>query len=356
MLSEAWTNPNSRIAYSGRNKIYNYYQGDKTVKEIESELAGVSTYTLHKERKRVKNFNPFFVYRKHQYWQMDIMYLPLYPKENENYKYLVCLLEVFSRKLFIKPLKTIDAKSVLAAFKELQAQIAAIPENLVVDRGSEFTNNSFKKHCLDNNINLIFTFNESKAAHVERCQRSFQVILYKIMEEKQSRNYMKFLDDTLHIYNNRENRSTGFSPNEAYLQENENSVLENLEKNIYSKAVKLRKTPKYKVGDTVRISFKRMPFERAYNAKFTEEVFKIRKILTNLPQPRYILSEYSADGEIIKGSFYEREITLATHQTFKIERIIKQKRVKGKLMYYVKWMNYPESENSWVGKEAISKF
>jgi len=175
---------------------------------------------------------------------------------------------------------------------------------------------------------LIYTINETKAPHVERAQRSFQNILYRMMEEKQTNSSIHLLKDVLNIYNNRINRITGLSPNNAYKDKNKDKVLKNLEKYYKTRLDKKRK-PLYKVGDKVRISTLRNKFERGYSPKFSEEVFKVRQILTNLPQPRYILENYAGD-EVIDGSFYERELTLATHEDFKIEQILKERKIKGK--------------------------
>lgn len=354
MFRTDWINSKRKFAFSGVNKIYNHYLGSKSYKEIENELSEIRTYTRHKERKPVVNFNPFFIYEKHEMWQADICYLPEDNNQNEGFKYLFCLLDVFSRKMFVKMMKRKDKKTVLSAFQEIHEFIKASPQKLYVDKGKEFQNSSFQKYCKDEKINLIFAYNETKAAHVERAQRSFQTILYKILEEKQTKKYITEIQPAIKIYNNRVNRITGFSPNDAYKDGNKHKVLLNLQK-YYLSSNKLKKAPKYDIGDFVRISYKPEVFHRGYHPNFTEEVFKIKEVMTNLPQSRYILETF--DGvETIKGSFYERDITLANHKEFKIEKIL-SKRKKGKrIEYFVKWSGYPDTQNSWVTKDQIRNF
>jgi len=262
---------------------------------------------------------------------------------------------LFSRKLFIRVLTKKNFQSVLNAFKSIYMKLdPPSPTSLLVDKGTEFNNKHFHKYCASNNMKLIFTGNDTKASHVERSQRSLQEILYKIMEEKQTNSFLPLLDHALNIYNNRVNRITGFSPNEAYKDSNHSSVLENLEK-YYSKAIRNRKSPNFKAGDSVRIALKRTKFDRGYKPRFTEEVFRIKQVLTNLPQPRYILSSYD-NGETIDGSFYEGEITKAEHEEFKIEKVLKERRRGKKIEYFVKWMGYPDSQNSWITQDLIRKF
>lgn len=353
MFLKDWTNPAFPFAFSGVTKIKQYFGKEKKLSEIEQELAKNSTYTLHKERKKINNFNPFFIYHKHQQWQMDICFLPEY-KENEQNRYLLCLLEVFSRKLFISVIQSKNVKTVFEAFLKLRKEIISSPSQIVVDKGSEFKNKKFIEYCKQENISLRFSHGLSKAAHVERAQRSLQNIIYKMMEYHQRRDIFRLLKEALEIYNNRINRITGFSPNDAYQDENEGAVLSNLEK-YYSSALTKRKNPKFKVGQFVRLGVVKKVFNRGYHPQFTEEIFIIKKVLTNLPQPRYIVQS-SDTKEVISGTFYERELTLSEHTEFKVEKILSKRRRKGKVEFLVKWMGYPESQNSWIEETQIRKY
>ena len=353
MLKHKWVNKNKKFAYSGISKIYDEYKGAIPVKEIEKELAEQDTYTRHKEGKKVTEYNPFFVYKTDEMWQIDIMYLPENNSSKNGYKYLLCVLDVFSRKLFIRCMKRKNQETVIKNFDSIHKEIGNTPEKLVADKGLEFTAEAFQNYCTFFGIRLIFTYNETKAAHVERAQRSFQNILYRMLEEHQSHNFYKYLKDTLQIYNNRKNRITGYSPNFAYLRKNNSLVLANLE-NKYRKSLDKKQKPKFKNGDPVRVKEIKGRFSRGYHPYFSEEVFKIKKVLTNLPQVRYVLTDFSGKEEI-KGSFYQKEITLSKISSFKIEKIIKKQRKRGRLQYLVKWKGYPDSQNSWVDASWIRK-
>ena len=76
--------------------------------------------------------------------------------------------------------------------------------------------------------------------------------------------------------------------------------------NKYKKLNKVKRHPKFKVGDTVRIWKERLQFHHGYMEDFTCEFFIITKVLRNLPFPRYNLKEYKGD-EII-GTFFEDEL------------------------------------------------
>lgn len=353
MLSEKWQDKRKKYAFGGVDRVYKNYLGAIPKKKIEYDLAENSTYTLHKESKKVINYNPFFIYNRNDQFQSDVMYLPKAQNKAFRQKYLLVTIDVFSRKVFVKILKNKSADSVLQGFKETLEYVGEKPKSLYVDRGTEYTNKKFKKFCKDSNIKLSFSYSDTKACFAERSQRSLQDILYRMLEANQTYKFIPLIRDVVKIYNNRVNRITGFAPNKAYLPENSLKVRTNLEK-YYSRALSKRKKPRFKKGDTVRVSLKKKAFDKGYFAKFTEEVFTIKEVLTNLPQPRYIIE--TSEKETIKGTFYERELTLARHSVFKIEKILRERRKNGKKQYFVKWMNYPDSQNSWVDEDWVSVF
>ena len=109
------------------------------------------------------------------------------------------------------------------------------------------------------------------------------------------------------------------------------------------------KTPKFSVGDKVRISKKKGIFEKGYTPKWTEKIFTISKIQYTDPVTYKITADYN--GEEIKGSFYEQELQKTTQETFRIEKIIRKKGNKS----LVKWLGYPANFNSWVDNKDLIK-
>jgi len=64
--------------------------------------------------------------------------------------------------------------------------------------------------------------------------------------------------------------------------------------------------PRYQAGDFVRIAKEDLPFKKGYKQSFTDELFEIIEIATVNP-PTYELKD--SQGEIIRGKFYEPELT-----------------------------------------------
>ena len=71
---------------------------------------------------------------------------------------------------------------------------------------------------------------------------------------------------------------------------------------LYRSVVGKLPLPKFRVGDTVRVSKYKSTFSKGYEANFTEEIFKISKILRGDPN-MYETEDH--EGEPIIGNFYE---------------------------------------------------
>ena len=222
---------------------------------------------------------------------------------------MLIVMECFSRKIFVTPMKSKSALNTVNHFKDIHLHIGYTPESIYVDKGSEFNSNIFKNYCSENSIKLIFSYSVNKASLVERCQRTLQGIMFKFMERYNTKRYIDYLKDIVSTYNSKTNRTLKLSPNNAYLKINYTKTMKNLEKH-YSKAFKTKKTPRYKVGNKVRISKipKEGTFRKGYKPTFSEEVFTVVKVDCRLPQPRYFLQD--SNEESIIGSFQEHELSI----------------------------------------------
>ena len=85
----------------------------------------------------------------------------------------------------------------------------------------------------------------------------------------------------------------------------------------------------------------------AFNVRKDMGGFKITKVLTNLPVPRYEIEDY--DGEKIVGSFFQNELVAYNVSEFYESTVIKKRKTKKRgLEYLVHYIGYPDSMNQWV--------
>ena len=113
-----------------------------------------------------------------------------------------------------------------------------------------------------------------------------------------------------------------------------------------------RYTPKFKVGDTVRVLMENSPFDKGTRAKWTEELFIVSRIIP-YDIPVYILTD-TLDREV-DGIWYEEEMVLhtKTDEIYQIDKIIRKRTKNGKKECLVSFKGYDASFNSWIPASDI---
>ena len=182
---------------------------------------------------------------------------------------------------------------------------------------------------------MYSTFNEGKSVVAERFIRTLKNKIYKHITAISKKVYIDVLDDIVNKYNNTVHRSIKMKPievtNNSYAEYNEETN---------------KKSPKFKVGDHVRISKYKNTFAKGYVPNWSEEVFIVNKIKNTVPWT-YTINDLN--DEPITGTFYEKELQKANQKVFRIEKVLKRKGDK----LYVKWKGYNNSFNSWINKKDL---
>ena len=115
----------------------------------------------------------------------------------------------------------------------------------------------------------------------------------KYFYSKGTRNWIDVLDDLTKNYNNTKHSSIHMKPKDVD-KTNENIVWVTL----YGHVLEGLQPPKFKVGDTVRVSKYKSIFAKGYEANFTEEIFRVSKVLRGDPTV-YEIEDH--EGEPIIG-------------------------------------------------------
>ena len=126
-----------------------------------------------------------------------------FEKHNDGYKYILCIVDLFSKFAWSIPLKSKSADTVLTAIKNVVKESGREPEKIWVDKGSEFYNKDFKTWTNKKDIVIYSTYGESKSAVVERFIRTLKELIVPIFTETNSRDWVSILPDVMKTYNNR---------------------------------------------------------------------------------------------------------------------------------------------------------
>jgi len=334
---DIYYNPTSVGSLGGVNRLKAVVGQDPT-----KFLQGESTYGLYKPVRRNYRRRRYTVKGIDALWQADLADFKSISQWNNNFSYVLVVIDVFSKFVWVEPTKTKDAKAVLAAFKKILLKDDRTPESLMTDKGREFDNEQWKNFCRSKNINFYTSQNpDTKAAVAERVIRTLKTRIYRYFHHKKSWNYTEVLQQVVDSYNNSKHRSIKMSPSSVSKQ-NEKTV----HKILYPESKKKTVILKFNVGDKVRIAKEKQVFGKGYNQQWSDEIFTIAERRRTDP-PVYKVKDYN--GEIIVGTFYEPELQLVIDSgVYEVDKILKTRTRKGKKEYFVSWKGYPDSMNSWV--------
>ena len=191
-------------------------------------------------------------------------------KHNKWNKYLLCEIDLFSKYVWVFPIKDKKGTSIVNAFQKISSK-GRKSNKMWVDQGSGFYNNSFKDFLKINNIEMYSTYNEGKSVVAERFIRTLKNKTFKHMTAISKNVYFDVLDNIVDKYNNTVHRTIKMKP----IDVTDASYAE------YSKGFN-KKDPKFKVSDHARISkYKNIAKECTPN--WSEEVFVVSKIKNQVP-------------------------------------------------------------------------
>ena len=128
--------------------------------------------------------------------------MQLLSRYNKGIRFLLCVIDIFSKYAWVVPLKDKKGISIVKAFQSILKQSNRKPNKIWVDKGSEFYNASFKKWLQDNDIVMNSTHNEGKSVVAERFIRTLKSKIYKCMTSISKNVYIDKLDDIVDEYNN----------------------------------------------------------------------------------------------------------------------------------------------------------
>lgn len=341
-------------SFGGKYRSYTHYS-DVSKKDIDQAFVKNDIYTKFHPYKKPREYNPVYVYRKRQLFQADTVKFtdPLMKKATGKSNLLV-IIDAFTKMIWLKPLANATGKAVANYLDELFATIEP-PEQFQTDAGKEFLNKSVRNTLERHNVEPLVARGLVKASIAERVNLTIQRIIYQRCAKLNTNEWTsnRVLEASRKIYLNRKHRTIKMTPLEAELPENQQELRETFYKR-YIEAESKRKKPKYKVGDTVRISNIRTAFERGYHTNFTHELWKVASVLSNEPQPRYTVEDLK--GVKLEGVLNENELVAyqpAVDELYVVDKILKQRTRRGKKEYLIRWRNYPPSFDSWEPAENV---
>ena len=350
-LKELYLDPKFSAAFAGKNLFSDAVRKrDRSVKaeDVEKSLRKIDAYTLHKPTKREALYRRIYTQGIGYLYQCDLVDMSKFADENDDYKFIITIIDTFSKKAWAFKLKNKTAKSILEVMEPFFKKNKC--EKLEFDQGGEFVNMLFKKMLKKYKIEYYHVYSDRKCAIVERCNRTLKTRMYRSFTARGGHRWVDVLQDLVNAYNSSKHRSIGnFTPNQVK-KSNESLI----RKFLYPPIKKQRKhtKPVYKVGDSVRISMKKAPFQKGYEQSYSYQVYEVTKVLRTYPVT-YKIRDYK--GEELEGSFYKRELQIVDKNDgiWPISKILGTVRRRGLTYYRVNYLGYPEDLTDLIPQQDL---
>ena len=341
LLSEIYFNAQRPGSFGGVNHLAKVSKlPQKTVQKF---LSQQWTYQFHKPVRNKFPRRRYIVRGVNEQWQADLVEMQHFHYENKGYRYILCVIDVFSRYVYTRPLKNKTGKEVADALDSIFE--ITFPKRLQTDQGNEFYNQHVRTVLEKYGIELFSVYSDKKAAIVERFQRTLKERMYRAFTYQSNHKWLDLLPKLTESYNHSYHRSIKTMPANIN-KTNETAVWLQQYGNIQKNPV-----IKFQIGDTVRIPKTKTPFSKGYEEKWTDEIFTISFINTKYKPELYTLVD--SQGETISGSFYSQELQKVDNQDniYRIEKVLQTKTIGKRKHSLVKWKGYKEP--TWIDSAAI---
>ena len=164
--------------------------------------------------------------------------MQLISKFNKGFRFLSCVIDIYSKYAWVIPLKDKKGTTITNAFQKILKELNFKPSKIWVDEGSEFYSRSMKSW-----LGMYSTHNEEKSVVAEKFIRTLKNKIYKYINSISTKIYIDKLNNIVNKYNNTYHNTIKMNPVEV-----KSSAYVNSSKDINDK------DPKFKVWDIVRIS------------------------------------------------------------------------------------------------------
>lgn len=227
-----------------------------------------------------KFYSPF----PNHLWCADLIDMRNYGDENNDYKYILVCIDVYSRYVWMKPLKSKSCDEVIRMLKDCLTDAGKLlkqqvhPNYIATDEEEAFkkiTYNEFK-------IQRIICQGKYGAATAESYIREFKKRLSTYFTQRKNHKWIDVYADILDAYNHRKHSVTNRVPIELYTCETES--MESDEPRLTAND----KIQKFQEGDIVRFKYDKSLFKfqkKSLLPSYSKDLFRVQKVSNGPPRP-----------------------------------------------------------------------
>jgi hypothetical protein len=220
-----------------------------------------------------KSYGSIVAFHPNKNFQIDLFDLNKYSTYNKNYKFIFAMIDIFSRKAYVIPLKNKSMVETSKALDKIIKDNNLTPSSIVSDNDASFEGIDFQniinKYDIHHEENIL---DDHRALGIiDRFARTLKTIITRLFLRNKTKNWIDNIDKIINAYNKSPHSSLNdIAPNDADKQENQDIIYNiNVKKN-------LKNDPKSDLnsGDKVRIKIKGI-FKKGTEPTYSDEVYKV---------------------------------------------------------------------------------
>jgi len=234
-----------------------------TYKQVLEFLNQQHVHQISKQNYRPKFFSSIVADKIRDEFQIDIMIYDRY--EFHNYKYIICVIDIYSRYCCAKAMTNRETTTILLNIKDI-FKIMGKPKLLSGD--NEFNTKIINNYLSDNNISANYSDpNEiQKNSIVERFNKTLAGYIKKLREGLKIYDWPKYLQSLMDNYNNSYHRTIRNTPFNIFFEKGKNN------QDI------IMVPRRFNINDKVRIKFKKKAFDKGDILYYSKESYNIDEI------------------------------------------------------------------------------
>ena len=268
-LKKIYYDPASPASFSGPDKLYVYVKKDGKYNiskyKIKNWLQQQEPYSMQRPLRKPNNRTHIVVAGIDDQWSYDLMDMVKFSKYDDRFAYILVVIDVFSKYLWLGKLKDRKGDSIARAFEDIFKD-GRLPNRIRTDMGQEFKSLLVQRILKSAGIQHLYAYNEVKASVSERAINMIKTKIYRYFTYKQSYRYIDRIQDFAEGYN-RTVHSTIDMPREDVTKYNEETV------RILTFLTDQKRDPvkikhlsyRFKIGDRVRLTHLRNIFTHQYH-------------------------------------------------------------------------------------------
>ena len=370
VLKSIYLDPSHPAGFSTVNRLYDSAKKisrDISRDDVISFLQSRDSYTRHGVSKKNYVKRPVLVKSPGHLLAGDLIDMTEDLRQsNNNIRYLLCLIDCYSRYATVFPLEDKRSKTIGDKLDIFFRENHYSYRLFWTDRGSEFVSGYTSKIFVKHGVKLYHVFNNRvKSAYVERFIRTLKSKIYKVFTEKNTVTYYDILPKIVISYNSTPHRGLlGKIPKEVhYLSDQDeikklelaqyNQKMLNYNKSAIKKAnLKCGFSTPHLLQERTHVrlllDIVEKSFLKSYKPLYTIEIFEIDKVVEGFPTVYYLKD---LQNESISGMVYRSEIKpVKLPETFLVEKVLKSKfcpKTK-QTLHLIKFLGYPPKFNTWT--------